>query len=102
MLAFDGKQLARNYEVFFDKVVKVGGNVALVDVGDGGNQCGTDTIIVWKPEMARSKASSRRRMRRAAGGGRRQRIYFVPFLLPGASKQALQWSPSEGLTISGT
>ena len=28
-------------------------------------------------------------------------IYFVPYLLPGDTKQALQWSPTEGLTISG-
>jgi len=35
VLAYDGKQLASNYDVFFDKVVKVGGvNVALVNVGD--------------------------------------------------------------------
>ncbi|TKB87776.1 MAG: hypothetical protein E5W81_09335, partial [Mesorhizobium sp.] len=28
-------------------------------------------------------------------------IYFVPYLLPGDSKPALQWSPTDGLTTSG-
>ncbi|TIN18274.1 MAG: hypothetical protein E5Y31_26960, partial [Mesorhizobium sp.] len=51
VLAYDGKQLATNYDVFFDKIVEVGGvKVALFDVGDGGNQCGPATVIVWKPE----------------------------------------------------
>ncbi|RUZ80039.1 hypothetical protein EN942_27365, partial [Mesorhizobium sp. M7A.F.Ca.CA.001.14.1.1] len=51
VLAYDGKQLASNYDVFFDKTVEVGGvKVALFDVGDGGNQCGPATVIVWKPE----------------------------------------------------
>ena len=51
VLAFDGKELTRNYVVNYDKTVEVGGQqVALFDVGDGGNQCGTATVIVWKPE----------------------------------------------------
>ncbi|WP_186307247.1 hypothetical protein [Mesorhizobium amorphae] len=41
ILAFDGKEIARDYDVFFDKIVKVAGiDVALFAVGPGGNQCG--------------------------------------------------------------
>src|SRR5205085_2175753 len=51
VLSYDGKQLASNYDVFFDKIVKIGDvNVALIDVGDGGNQCGPAKVIVWKPQ----------------------------------------------------
>ncbi|RTL92638.1 MAG: hypothetical protein EKK31_33445, partial [Hyphomicrobiales bacterium] len=51
VLSYDGKQLASNYDVFFDKIVKIGDvNVALVDVGDGGNQCGPAKVIVWKKD----------------------------------------------------
>ena len=51
MLAFNGKELTRNYVLYHNKTVEVGGQqVALFDVGDGGNQCGTATVIVWKPE----------------------------------------------------
>ena len=39
VLAFDGKELARNYEVDIDRVVRIDDmNVALVDVGGGGNE----------------------------------------------------------------
>ena len=31
-----------------------------------------------------------------------QSIYFVPFLLPGASKPAQIWTPSDGLKVAGT
>ena len=50
VLAYDGKRLASNYDVFFEKIVEVGGiKVALFDVGDGGNQCGPASVIAWKP-----------------------------------------------------
>ena len=104
VLAFDGKQLASNYDVSFDKVVKVGGiNVALVNVGDGGNQCGPATVIVWKPEGGEIQSLMVEQDECGAppAAVADNAIYFVPYLLPGASQQALQWSPSEGLTISG-
>ena len=64
-----------------------GQQVALFDVGDGGNQCGTATVIVWKPENGEVQSA-------AAGDDcgsppaavTEQSIYFVPYLLPGASK----------------
>lgn len=104
VLAFDGKQLASNYDVFFDKVVKVGGvDVALVDVGDGGNQCGPAKVIVWKPEGGTIQATTVEQDECGAppAAVSDNAIYFVPYLLPGDSKPALQWSPTGGLTISG-
>ena len=58
ILAYDGKEIARDYYVGFDRIAKVGGiDVALFNVGSGGNQCGPATIIAWKPEgSARCKA----------------------------------------------
>ncbi|PDQ19483.1 hypothetical protein CN311_19220 [Mesorhizobium sanjuanii] len=104
VLTYDGKQLASNYDVFFDKVVKVGGvDVALVDVGDGGNQCGPAKLIVWKPEGGTIQATTVEQDECGAppAAVSDNAIYFVPYLLPGDSKPALQWSPTEGLTISG-
>lgn len=105
VLAFDGKELASNYDVFFDKIVEVGGiKVALVDVGDGGNQCGPAKVIVWKPEGGTIQTTTVEQDEcgapPAAVSG--DAIYFVPYLLPGASKPALQWSPTGGLTTSGS
>lgn len=104
VLAYDGKQLASNYEVSFDKIVKVGGvNVALVDLGDGGNQCGPATVIVWKPEGGTIQSITVEQDECGAPPAAisDSAIYFVPYLLPGVSKPALQWSPTDGLTTSG-
>jgi hypothetical protein len=104
VLAFDGKQLASTYDVFFDKIVKVGDvNVALVDVGDGGNQCGPAKVIVWKPEGGEIQATTVEQDECGAPPAAisDSAIYFVPYLLPGDEKPALQWSPTGGLTTSG-
>ena len=51
VLAFDGKELAHNYVVYYDRTVTLGDvAVAMVDVGDGGNACGPAKVLVWKPE----------------------------------------------------
>ncbi len=104
VLAYDGKKLASNYDVYFDKVVKIGDvNVALVDVGDGGNQCGPAKVIVWKPEGGTIQTTTVEQDECGAppASVSDNAIYFVPYLLPGESKPALQWSPTDGLTTSG-
>jgi hypothetical protein len=103
-LAFNGKELARNFVLYYDKTVEVGGKqVALFDGGDGGNQCGTNTIIVWKPDNGEVQSVT-------AGDDcgsppaaiSEQSIYFVPFLMPGASGTAQIWTPTAGLKVAGT
>ncbi|GLQ80246.1 hypothetical protein GCM10007881_37650 [Mesorhizobium huakuii] len=104
VLAYDGKQLASNYDVFFDRIVKIGDvNVALVDVGDGGNQCGPAKVIVWKPKDGEIKTTTVEQDECGAppAAVSDSAIYFVPYLLPGDEKPALQWSPTSGLTTSG-
>ncbi|TPN83661.1 hypothetical protein FJ987_19045 [Mesorhizobium sp. CU2] len=103
VLAYDGKQLASNYDVSFDKVVKIGDvNVALVDVGDGGNQCGPAKVIVWKKDgQIETTTVEQDECGAPPAAVADQAIYFVPFLLPGETKPALQWSPTDGLTTSG-
>lgn len=104
VLAFDGKELARNYDVFLDRIVKVDGvDVALVAVGGGGNQCGPAEAIVWKPEggTVRSITVEQDNCGAPPAAVSEYAIYFVPYLMPGASRQALQWSPRDGLTTSG-
>jgi len=104
VLAFDGKQLASNYDVFFEKIVKVGDvNVALFDVGDGGNQCGPASLIAWKSQGGEIQATTVEQDECGAPpvAISESAIYYVPYLLPGDSKPALQWSPTTGLTTSG-
>src|SRR5690606_14605236 len=104
ILAYDGEELARNYQVNFEKIVTVGGvDVAMVAVGDGGNQCGPAEVLIWKPEggAVRSLAVEQDDCGAPPAAVGDDAIYFVPYLLPGASKPALQWSPDTGLTTSG-
>lgn len=103
-LAYDGKELAHNYYVTIEKVVKVGGvNVALVSVGNGGNACGPAEVLVWKPQggTIRSIAVGEDDCGAPPAAVTDNAIYFVPYLLPGDSKQALQWTPEDGLTTLG-
>src|SRR5690242_19354670 len=86
VLAYDGKQLASNYDVFFDRIVKIGDvNVALVDVGDGGNQCGPAKVLVWKPKDGEVKTTTVEQDECGAPPAAisDSAIYFVPYLLPG-------------------
>jgi hypothetical protein len=103
ILSFDGQELYRNYVGFFDRVVQLGDTqVALFSFGDGGNQCGPATIIVWKPE---GKGIRTQPVGEACGAplaaATDSSLYFVPFLLPGSSEAVQVWSPSEGLRQAG-
>ncbi|WP_315926346.1 hypothetical protein [Mesorhizobium sp. SP-1A] len=103
-LSFDGKELAHNYVVYFDQIAKVAGvDVALFDVGDGGNACGPAKVMVWKPEGGQVESAS-------IGGDdcgappaaiNQDAIYFVPWLMPGGSAQVKKWAPTTGFTLAG-
>lgn len=103
ILAYDGVELARNYVVYFDRTVTLGEtSVALFDVGDGGNQCGPATVIAWKPkgETIRSEMIGED-CGAPPAAATAESLYFVPYLIPGASREVLVWSPEKGLRVSG-
>lgn len=104
-LSFDGKELASNYVVYFDRIATIGDvEVALFDVGDGGNACGPATVMVWKPEGGEIQSASIGEddcgAPPAAVTG--NEIYFVPWLLPGNSAAVKKWSPQDGFSLAGT
>lgn len=104
VLAYDGQEVARNWVVYFDRVLKLGEtSVALFDVGDGGNQCGPATVIVWKPkdEGVRTETIGED-CGAPPAAATEQDLYFVPFLVPGTSQNVIAWSPEKGLRVSGT
>jgi hypothetical protein len=104
VLAFNGDELARNYVVYFDKIVDLNGvKVALFAVGDGGNQCGPAEVMVWKPQggdVETATVGEDCGAPPAAVTG--NSIYFVPYLLPGESEAVQVWSPNTGLEVAGT
>lgn len=105
VLTYDGKEIARNYMLFHDRMVKLGEvNVTLFSVGDGGNACGASTVIAWKPEggaLQDTVVGEDCDGAPPAAIGDSQ-IVFVPFLLPGETKPLLTWSPDQGLRTGGS
>jgi hypothetical protein len=103
VLAFDGREIARNYQVNFDRIAKVGGtDVAMVDVGDGGNACGPAKVLIWRPQGGDIRSETV-----GADCGAPQaflsdyRIVFLPYVLPGATELVQTWSPDTGLATAG-
>lgn len=104
VLAFDGKELASNYLVLYDRTVEVGGTkVALFGVGDGGNQCGPAEVMVWKPEGGDIKTDTVGEDCGAPPAAvTDSSIYFVPYLLPGETNNVQVWTPDGGIAVVGT
>lgn len=105
VLAFDGRELARNYVLNFDRIVTVDSvEVALFQVGDGGNMCGPAAVLAWKPEgeAIRSISVEQDDCGAPPVAVSDYAIYFVPWLLPGASAPVRQWSPIGGISFSGS
>ncbi len=104
ILAFDGKEIARNYVVYHDRTVTISDRqVALFAVGDGGNACGPATVIAWKPEGGEIRSEIVGEdcgSPPAAVTG--NSIYFVPYLIPGESGLVEVWSPDQGVAVAGT
>jgi hypothetical protein len=103
ILAFNGKELARNYVVLYNRTVDLQGTkVALFAVGNGGNACGPATVIVWKPQDGDLKTTTVGEECGAPPAAiADDNIYFVPYLRPGATADVQSWSPQDGLRVAG-
>lgn len=103
VLAYDGKEIARNYVAFHDRTVNLNGTkVAIFDVGDGGNACGPETVLAWKTDagiQSTTVGDGECGTPPAAATG--DTLYFVPYLLPGAKAPVRAWSVDGGLTVTG-
>lgn len=103
VLAFDGRELARDYFAFFERIADVGGtDVAFFYIGPGGNACAPSVGMVWKPEdgdvtlemteadcMTPPPAISE------------LAVFFIPQLLPGTVADVTRWAPGEGFGLQG-
>ncbi|MGB3387997.1 MAG: hypothetical protein WBA88_08475 [Pseudaminobacter sp.] len=102
ILAYDGRQIARNYVVYFNRIVDLSGTkVALFDVGPGGNACGPAAVIAWKDEAGLKTDSVGEDCGAPPAAATADKLYFVPYLLPGATAPVQAWSPQERLTVAG-
>ncbi|MCK9551694.1 hypothetical protein [Aquamicrobium sp.] len=103
-LSFGDKELASAYVIYFDQIARLGDTeVALFDVGDGGNACGPAKVLVWKGD---NDAIQRASIGEEDCGApvtavASDWIYFVPWLMPGTSGVVKRWTPQDGFTIAG-
>ncbi|OQM77212.1 hypothetical protein [Manganibacter manganicus] len=103
-LAYDGKALASDYFVNYTGTVKVEGiDVAMFDVGSGGNACGPAVVMAWKPEGSGIESVSVGEDECGAPpvAINQDAIYFVPWLMPGGTAPVRKWSPIHGMTLAG-
>lgn len=103
VLAYDGQEIARNYVVYFDRTVTLGEvEVALFDVGDGGNQCGPATIIAQKVDGELQTDTVGEDCGAPPAAATADSLYFVPYLTPGETGPVQVWQPSTGLRVAGS
>lgn len=73
----------------------------LYSAGDGGNACGPDAVIVWKPEGGVVKADRFGDCGAPPAANDGERLLFAPWPLPGETLDMTQWRPSDGFTLAG-
>ena len=104
VLAYEGKELAKNYVAFHERTVELSDTkVAIFALGDGGNACGPETVLAWKTEagiQSTTVGDGECGTPPAAVTG--YNIFFVPYPLPGETLPVRAWSPETGLTVHGT
>jgi len=104
ILAFDGRELARDYFVFFDRIAEVTGTeVAFVYVGPGGNACAPAVAMVWQSEDGEiaSDIAGEEDCGAPAPAVSENGVFFVPWLLPGETADVRAWAPGEGFRLHG-
>jgi hypothetical protein len=102
ILAFDGRELARDYMVFFDRIADVGGTeVAFFSVGAGGNACAPAVVMVWEARGEVTSESTEEDCRTPAPAITDNAAFFVPYLMPGETADVLIWTPDDGFSLHG-
>lgn len=103
VIAYEGKEIARNYVAFHDRTVEVSNTkVAIFALGDGGNACGPETVLAWKTDagiQSTTVGDGECGAPPAAVSG--DNIFFVPYPLPGETLPLRAWSPEGGLLLHG-
>ncbi|MDR7223652.1 hypothetical protein [Aminobacter aminovorans] len=103
VLAYDGKELAKNYVAFYDRTVEVSDTkVAIFAVGDGGNACSPETVLAWKTEAGiQSTTIGAGKCDTPPAAVTAYNIFFIPYPLPGETLPVTTWDPENGLTMHG-
>lgn len=102
ILAFDGQELARDWFVGFDRAATVAGtDILLYSVGPGGNACGPDAVIVWKPDDGAVRADRFGDCGAPPAANDGERLVFLPWVAPGEAAAVTIWTPADGFRLAG-
>ena len=104
VLAFNGQELTREFDVFFNRIANVGGTeVAFFSVGPGGNACSPAALMVWREEGKDiSTAKFDEECAAPSPALTDYEVFFVPYLMPGGSSNVKSWNPERGFRLHGT
>lgn len=103
VVSFNGEEVGRDYQVFFDRIANVGGTeVALISVGPGGNACGANTLLVW-PDGEGGVNSDKLPgdCGWAPPSVSDYGVVFVPWSGPGEELPVQRWNPESGFRTAG-
>lgn len=104
VVSFDGREIARDYMAFFDRIANISGTeVAMLSIGPGGNACGANTLLIWKNEGDDTLRTDRLPgdCNWPAPAVSDYRIVFVPWVLPGENAAVQSWTPEDGFALAG-
>lgn len=102
-VSFDGREIAREYQVFFERIVTVvDTEVALISIGPGGNACGANTLLLWSDGQGGVKSD---KLPGDCGWPQPAvsdyAIFFVPWPGPGEELAVRRWRPDTGFHMAG-
>lgn len=103
VVSFDGTEIGRDYQAWFDRIVTVAGtDVALISIGPGGNACGANTLLVWPDGSGGVNAD---KLPGDCGwplpAVSDYAIFFVPWVGPGEEESVRRWTPGGGFEMPG-
>ncbi|MFZ1681062.1 MAG: hypothetical protein WAT70_08570 [Rhizobiaceae bacterium] len=102
VLAFSGQGLARDWLLFFDREEEVAGrSVMLFSASAGGNACGADAVIVWKPDDGPVRGERFGDCGAPTPASDGTRLVFVPHVMPGDTAEVTEWTPESGFRLAG-
>lgn len=101
VLTYEGKEIARDIYISFNRIAKIGDiDVALFYLGNGGAGCEDKPLILWKPQGAaalQSVMADKDECGQLSMAVADEAIYFVPSITPDDPKNMLLWTPQDGL-----
>lgn len=105
VLAYEGKEIARDAFISFNRIAKVGDiDVALFYLDGGGSGCMPKPLMLWKTQdtaTLQSAMADKEDCGTLSMAVADDAIYFMPSVMPDAPENVLLWTPQGGARTAG-